>query len=166
MERPLAACALVSLSLLPLGCFNLAAAAEAECFPGVTVGEDSDDEDVAEALALVTCLDGDFIVDNTLVERLSLPDLTDITGSFGVALNVSLTAIELPALERVGGVVDLSGNLVLEEVSLPSLRYVGGGLRMVSNPRLPPCEAEAVAAGIEQLDGPVVLEGNTGEGCP
>lgn len=161
MARP----RLVGVVVVPwllVGLSGCPAPIEQGCLADVLVGEDADEEDVARELALIPCIDGDLIVDNTLVRSLSLPSLVEIGGSLGVSLNVALTEIELPALERVGGLLDISANPVLERVSLPSLEEVGGDVRVVDNPDLPPSEAARVAAGAE-VGGEIILEGNTGE---
>ncbi len=111
-------------------------------------GEDADDESVAE-LAIVGCVTGDILVENTLIETLALPLLDDVGGALIVSQNLLLGRVDLPALANVGGLFEVSLNATLAELSLPALMTVGDDLIVSGNPELPADESGDAFADVE-----------------
>lgn len=142
LAAPSVSLAAVALLLLANGC----APTIPDCFAqDLVFGAEADDESVAE-LAIVDCVSGNVMVENTEVGELAMPYLSDVGGSLVVSGNVALSRVELPALVRVGGLLEISLNPVLAEVSLPVLEEVGDDLVVVENPELAVAElADALA---------------------
>lgn len=154
----------LALALALSGCPDLGDY-EVGCFDEVTVGEGADEEDLIGALAVIPCISGNLLIDNTLVQRVSLPSLEEIGGTLAIALNVGLLEIELPALERVGEDITIRQNPVLEVLSLPALVRVGSDLEITGNDALGACDAVAAVVGVKDLGGSLILDTDP-EACP
>lgn len=149
-SSPASAAPAVSLAAAALLLFaNGCAPTIPDCFAqDLIFGAEADDESVAE-LAIVDCVSGNVLVENTEVLELDMPYLSDVGGALVVSGNVALSRIELPALVRVGGLLEISLNPVLAEVSLPLLEVVGDDLVVIENPELAVGDVAAALADVD-----------------
>ena len=113
-------------------------------------------------LARLEVIDGDLRVGPSVgLERLALPRLRSIAGTFRVVGNGNLRAVALPALVRAGR-IEIEGNVALTSVALPKLAAVDS-LAIIGEPELEMIDLSALATVGELViaDNPklVILEG-------
>jgi hypothetical protein len=81
------------------------------------------------SLPNITQISGTLTVsDNKQLQNLSVPQLQFLGGALSLANNTALSKIDVPKLQQVDGTVDITGNF--EKIDLPSLVDVRGGLNV------------------------------------
>ena len=129
------------------------------------------------ALATLTAVTGDLIIDVEEECALSLPALESVAGEMDLTAAATLTSLAMPELSTIGGAMDLGcaptltslsvpqlatvgGDMTVTETSLttlnaPTITTVGGGMTMSGNPTLTTIEAPA----LEVVGGSMTMTG-------
>lgn len=118
------------------------------------------------ALAGVTRLAGDLVLERAALTDLRGLAIEAVTGDVVIRGNVTLESLEgLERLRSIGGRLVVEKNPRLTSLfELAALREVGGDVRIDGNAALSPCEAAALRAqlgrgdGSEGCDAPMVVD--------
>ncbi|QKX56388.1 uncharacterized protein TRUGW13939_03491 [Talaromyces rugulosus] len=114
---------------------------------------------------LTSCSDLD-IDSNGHLAKLSLPQLTTLSGGLAISNNGKLVSIDLPKLSHVDGAIDLTGSF--ENVSFPALKYVHGGFNAQSTAEFSCDDMEAEKEAIHgsfnctSTSNPTTIDGSSG----
>jgi hypothetical protein len=108
-------------------------------------------------VALPALFSGDIFVVGTNASEISLPGVTQLTGSISIDDNTSATGIDLSTLDSVGGSVSINDNTSATGIDLSTLDSVGGSVSIDGN-------TSATGINLSDLDsagGSISIDGNT-----
>lgn len=114
---------------------------------------------------LTSCVDLDFDSNGHLA-KLSLPQLTTLSGGLAISNNGDLASIDLPKLSHVDGAIDLTGSFT--NISFPALKYVHGGFNAQSTGNFSCSDIEAEKEAIHgtfnctSTSTPTTMDGSSG----
>ena len=76
---------------------------------------------------------GDLSFVSNSFSSLSLPNITQVSGTLTVSNNMQLQNLSVPVLQQLGGALSLANNTQLSEVDVPKLQQVDGTVDVTGN---------------------------------